>query len=67
MSYQLALEESADEARDVKLAVDGLTFVVEDRDLHLIPGLRIDVQTVYGRKGLVAYNQGQEPTGSCGC
>jgi uncharacterized protein YneR len=67
LSYQLALDESADDARDVKLQVDGLTFVVEDRDLHLIPGLRIDVQLVYGRKGLVAYNQGAEPGGSCDC
>lgn len=67
MSYQLALEESADDARDVKLPVDGITFVVEDRDLHLVAGLKIDVQTVYGRKGLVAYNQGLEPGGSCDC
>lgn len=65
MSYQLALDESADEARDVKLPVDGLTFVVEDRNLHLISGLKIDVQTVYGRQGLVAYNQGFESSGSC--
>ena len=67
MSYQLALEESADEARDVKLPVDGLTFVVEDRDRHMIPGLRIEMQTIYGRKGLVAFNQGMEPPGDCGC
>ncbi|MGB8930818.1 MAG: hypothetical protein WCC48_06165 [Anaeromyxobacteraceae bacterium] len=67
MSYQLALEESADEARDVKLPVDGLTFVVEDRDLPLVSGLKIDVQTIYGRKGLVAYNQGGEPGDSCAC
>ena len=67
MSYQLALEESADEARDVKLPVDGITFVVEDRDLPMVSGLKIDVQTIYGRKGLVAFNQGAEPSGSCGC
>jgi hypothetical protein len=67
LSYQLALEESADEARDVQLAVNGLTFLVEDRDRHLIPGLRIELQTIYGRKGLVAFNQGAEPSGSCGC
>lgn len=67
MSYQLTLDESADEARDVKLPVDGLTFVVEDRDRHMIPGLRIEIQTIYGRKGLVAFNQGFEPSGSCDC
>lgn len=67
MSYQLTLDESADEDRDVKIEVDGLTFLVEDRQAHLIPGLRIEVQTIYGRKGLVAYSQGQEPDGSCGC
>ena len=67
MSYQLTLDESADDARDVKLPVDGITFVVEDRALHLIPGLKIDVQTIYGRKGLVAWNDGFEPGGSCDC
>jgi Fe-S cluster assembly iron-binding protein IscA len=67
LSYQLALEESADEARDVKLPVDGITFVVEDRDLPMVSGLKIDVQEIYGRKGLVAYNQGFEPGGSCDC
>ncbi len=51
----------------MKLPVDGLTFVVEDRDRHMIPGLRIELQTIYGRKGLVAFNQGQEPSGDCGC
>ena len=49
----------------MKLPVDGLTFVVEDRDMHLIPGLKIEMQTIYGRRGLVAYNQGSD--GSCGC
>lgn len=67
MSYQLTLDESADDARDVKLPVDGLTFVVEDRDLHLIPGLKIEMQTIYGRRGLVAYNEGAGPGGDCGC
>lgn len=65
MSYNLTLDESADEARDVKLSTDGLTFVVEDRQLHLIPGLRIEMQTTYGRRGLVAFNQGYEGAGSC--
>jgi hypothetical protein len=51
----------------VKLQVDGLTFLVEDRDRHLIPGLRIDVQEMYGSRGLVAYNAAAEPSGSCGC
>ena len=50
----------------MKLDVDGLTFVVEDRDRHLISGLRIDVQEVYGRRGLVAYNAGSGPSGGCG-
>jgi hypothetical protein len=50
----------------VTLEVDGLTFLVEDRSRHLIPGLRIDVQEVYGRRGLVAY-QGAEPPEDCGC
>lgn len=50
----------------MKLTHGGITFLVEDRDLHLIPGLRIDVQTVYGRRGLVAYI-GDDPTGGCGC
>ena len=68
MSYQLALEESANEASDVELTVDGLTFLVEDRDRHLVNGLVIDVQEIYGRRGLVAYNGGAEPSGgSCGC
>jgi len=67
LSYQLTLDESADDASDVKLPVDGLTFVVEDQDRHLIPGLRIDVQEIYGRRGLVAYNEGLEPPGSCDC
>ena len=67
MSYQLALDESADEKRDVKIDADGLTFVVEDQQAHLIPGLRIEMQTIYGRRGLVAFNQGMEPSGSCDC
>lgn len=51
----------------MKLPVDGLTFVVEDRSRHLIPGLKIEMQTIYGRRGLVAYNGGFEPSGSCDC
>ena len=67
MSYQLALDESADDGSDVKIPLDGLTFLVEDRQAHLIPGLRIEMQTIYGRRGLVAFNQGMEPAGSCDC
>lgn len=48
----------------MKLPHDGITFVVEDRDLHLIPGLKIDVQTIYGRRGLVAYH-GDDPFSGC--
>ena len=51
----------------MKLPIDGLTFVVEDRDMHLIPGLKIEMQTIYGRRGLVAYNGGCDPSGECGC
>lgn len=42
----------------------GLRFVADVRERHLVPGLRIDVQRVFGREGLVAYNAGFEP-GAC--
>jgi len=42
---------------------DGLRFLVEARQKHLVPGLRIEVQKVYGREGLVAWNTGFEPGG----
>jgi hypothetical protein len=42
---------------------DGLRFLVEVRQKHLVPGLRIEVQKVYGREGLVAWNTAFEPGG----
>ncbi|HET8541651.1 MAG TPA: hypothetical protein VFL83_17365 [Anaeromyxobacter sp.] len=36
----------------------GISFVAEARLRHLVPGLRIEVQRVLGREGLVAYNLG---------
>lgn len=41
----------------------GIPFVIEDRLRHLVPGLRIEVQRVLGREGLVAWNGG----GGGGC
>ena len=46
------------------IPVDGLTFVVEDRRLHLVAGLKIDFREVWGRKGIVAWNEGSGPS-SC--
>ena len=43
----------------------GIPFVVEARDRHLLPGLRIEVQQVFGREGLVAWNAGSLGGGSC--
>ena len=43
--------------------MNGIRFVAEVRERHLVPGLRIDVQRVFGREGLVAYNTGLEPGG----
>lgn len=45
------------------METDGLRFVVALRQKHLVPGLRIEVQRVYGREGLVAWNTGFEPGG----
>lgn len=39
--------------------------MVEARDRHLVPGLRIDVQQVFGREGLVAWNDGLGGGGAC--
>lgn len=47
------------------MKVGGLTFLVEARLRHLVPGLRIEVQRVLGREGLVAWNAGGDP-GGCG-
>jgi hypothetical protein len=41
----------------------GLPFVVEARLRHLVPGLRIEVQRVFGREGLVAWHDGSR--GGC--
>lgn len=41
----------------------GLSFVAEARQRHLLPGLRVDVQEIFGREGLVAYNERLEPGG----
>ncbi len=43
--------------------VGGLAFVTEARKRHLVPGLRVEVQKLYGQEGLVAYNAHFEPGG----
>jgi hypothetical protein len=40
------------------MTAGGIAFVVEARQRHLVPGLRIEVQRVLGREGLVAWNEG---------
>jgi hypothetical protein len=47
----------------VVIETEGISFVAEVRQRHLVPGLRIEVRQVYGREGLVAYNAGFEPGG----
>jgi hypothetical protein len=42
----------------VVIEADGIPFVAEARQRGLVPGLRIEVQRVLGREGLVAYNLG---------
>jgi hypothetical protein len=44
------------------IEADGIAFVADARQRHLVPGLRIEVQRVLGREGLVAYNMGFEPS-----
>lgn len=44
------------------IEADGIPFVAEVRRRHLVPGLRIEVQRVFGREGLVAFNLGFEPS-----
>jgi hypothetical protein len=39
------------------MTAGGIAFVVEDRLRHLVPGLRIEVQRILGREGLVAWNE----------
>lgn len=38
------------------MTASGIPFVVEARQRHLVAGLRIEVQRVFGREGLVAWN-----------
>jgi hypothetical protein len=47
----------------VVIDVGGIPFVAEQHLRHLLPGLRIEVQAVFGREGLVAYNSAFEPGG----
>ncbi len=42
--------------------MDGIRFVADVRQRHLVPGLRVEVQRVLGREGLVAYNVAFEPS-----
>lgn len=56
MSYHLSLEETADPQRDVVFEDRGLSFVAEARQQHLIQGLKVEMQEIYGREGIVAYN-----------
>ena len=63
MSYHLSLDGAADEADDLALTANGIPFLVEARLRHLVPGLRIEVQRVLGREGLVARNAAGEPGG----
>jgi hypothetical protein len=63
LSFNLSLDETADPQRDVVFEEQGLSFVVEVRQRHLLPGLRVEVREVFGREGLVAYNERLEPGG----
>lgn len=47
------------------MTASGIPFVVEARQRHLVPGLRIEVQRVFGREGLVAWNEGGLGGGAC--
>ncbi len=44
------------------IEAEGISFVAEARQRRLLPGLRIEVQRVLGREGLVAYNTVFEPS-----
>ncbi len=46
------------------IEAEGISFLADGREQHLVAGLRIEVQRVLGREGLVAYNMGFEPS-SC--
>ena len=45
------------------MEADGISFVSDVRQRHLVPGLRIEVQRVFGQEGLVAWNENLEPGG----
>ena len=44
------------------IEAEGISFLADARQQHLVSGLRIEVQRVLGREGLVAYNMGFEPS-----
>lgn len=45
------------------IEANGVSFVADSHQRHLVPGLRIEVQRVFGREGLVAFNENLEPGG----
>ena len=45
------------------LEAEGIPFVVGAHHRHLVPGLIVEVQKVFGREGLVAWNRAFEPGG----
>jgi hypothetical protein len=47
----------------VVFEAEGLSFVAEVRQQHLLPGLKVEVQQSFGREGIVAYNTRFEPGG----
>ncbi|WP_242355072.1 MULTISPECIES: hypothetical protein [Anaeromyxobacter] len=63
MSFNLSLDETADPQRDVVIEEDGIRFLAEARQRELVDGLRIEIQRVFGREGLVAFNPRLEPGG----
>ncbi|HEX9049486.1 MAG TPA: hypothetical protein VF841_03035 [Anaeromyxobacter sp.] len=44
------------------IEAEGISFLAEGHQQHLVAGLRIEVQRVLGREGLVAFNMGFEPS-----
>jgi hypothetical protein len=45
------------------MEANGVSFVADAHLRHLVPGLRIEVQRLFGRDGLVAYNASLDPGG----
>lgn len=45
------------------IEAEGISFVAEARQRNLVAGLRIEVQEIFGREGLVAYNANLGPGG----